>query len=471
MQEYVLFSPVGTTDPMGINKEIATDGPMIRICRIYRPKKVYLFFSKEMAELKENDIASVGYDRYNHCLDRLCEDMGVSIDREERIDKNCEEVQRFDLFIEPFTRYLTQIHQRHPDKTVLVNISSGSPAMKSCLLFLSKFLPFEIRAIQVSNPAKAAQREPRKIELIDGYWNDNRDRNAPDFAPDDEGSRCIEENYPNTLARITKESVCRHIDSFDYEAAIREAATIPEFVSDRARNLLFGAKERIRLNPERLYPLLSSEEQKAVFPVRQSDFRQLFEYLCWLKMKLDRNDLADFVRGITPAIYNLSLTYLRVCVGIDLRKYAGSNDWLSRDGLNNDTKGREILKHLDHHYPKKENGKIVMKNGKTVYSEFKDGYIKSEDCIYLITVFGTDNKVNGMFSELREFETGVRHKIAHDIVSISLSSIKTASGIKAEGVLERLMALASRTVEISEQDWDCYVRMNELLKIEVKTGV
>ena len=320
-------------------------------------------------------------------------------------------------------------------------------------------------------PAKAAQREPRKIELIDGYWNDNRDRNAPDFAPDDEGSRCIEENYPNTLARITKESVCRHIDSFDYEAAIREAATIPEFVSDRARNLLFGAKERIRLNPERLYPLLSSEEQKAVFPVRQSDFRQLFEYLCWLKMKLDRNDLADFVRGITPAIYNLSLTYLRVCVGIDLRKYAGSNDWLSRDGLNKDTKGREILKHLDHHYPKKENGKIVMKNGKTVYSEFKDGYIKSEDCIYLITVFGTDKKVNEMFSELREFETGVRHKIAHDIVPISLSSIKTASGIKAEGVLERLMALASRTVEISEQDWDCYVRMNELLKIEVKTGV
>ena len=93
MQEYVLFSPVGTTDPMGINKEIATDGPMIRICRIYRPKKVYLFYSKEMAELKENDIASVGYDRYNHCLDRLCEDTGVCIDREEWIDKNCEEVQ------------------------------------------------------------------------------------------------------------------------------------------------------------------------------------------------------------------------------------------------------------------------------------------------------------------------------------------------------------------------------------------
>ena len=51
MQEYVLFSPVGTTDPMGIRKkhidkdtsiDIPTDGPMIRVCRIYRPKKVYL---------------------------------------------------------------------------------------------------------------------------------------------------------------------------------------------------------------------------------------------------------------------------------------------------------------------------------------------------------------------------------------------------------------------------------------------
>ena len=36
MADYVLFSPIGGTDPI----ENYADGPMLHICRVYKPKKV-----------------------------------------------------------------------------------------------------------------------------------------------------------------------------------------------------------------------------------------------------------------------------------------------------------------------------------------------------------------------------------------------------------------------------------------------
>ena len=47
----VLFSAIGATDPVRDN----FDGPMLHIARHYRPKKVYLYFSEEMAEMEYKD--------------------------------------------------------------------------------------------------------------------------------------------------------------------------------------------------------------------------------------------------------------------------------------------------------------------------------------------------------------------------------------------------------------------------------
>lgn len=38
-ERYVLFSPVGTSDPIRGYK----DGPMLHIARVYRPYKIYIF--------------------------------------------------------------------------------------------------------------------------------------------------------------------------------------------------------------------------------------------------------------------------------------------------------------------------------------------------------------------------------------------------------------------------------------------
>ena len=462
-EKTVLFSPIGGHDPMGN----FSDGPMLRICRVYKPQKVYLFFSREMWEHHNQD------NRYLYCLDKLCGELGVEIAHEEIFDENLVDVHLFDEFQAKFTELLTRVHSENPDSRLLVNISSGTPAMKSCLLFLSKMLPFEMTAVQVSTPERRqnpGEEDPKKIDIVT-MWELNQDKGAALTPGDDPKlTRCHEEQYTNTLAQITKEAVCRHIDNYDYEAAIREAESIAAFVSPRAMELLRGAAERVRINASPLIGLLEEEQKKSLFPIQQSDMMPVFEYMLWLRMKVMREDIADFVRGITPALFNLSLRYLKLKVGIDLKKYVDDRDMLLRSKLEKTDEGRDILQYLDKRFPLRRDGKIILKNGAPMYVDFKDGYINSEICIYLISVYGSDRRVADTFAEIRDFETKIRHKIAHDIVKIDTARMKNVTGVTPSDIMNMLKYVASRTINIAPACWESYERMNELLKEEIKTG-
>lgn len=444
----VLFSPIGGHDPMGN----FSDGPLLRICRVYKPQKVVLFFSREMWEHHNQD------NRYLYCLDRLCEELGVTIDHEEIFDENLVDVHLFDEFQAKFTELLTRVHNENPDSRLLVNISSGTPAMKSCLLFLSKMLPFEMTAVQVSTPERRqnpGEEDPKKIDIVT-MWELNQDKGSV-LTPDDDPklTRCHEEQYTNTLAQITKDAICRHIDSFDYEAAIREAEGIGSFVSPRAMELLRGAAERVRINPYPLMSLLDEDRKKSLFPIQQSDMMPIFEYMLWLRMKVMRGDIADFVRGITPALFNLSLQYLKNAVSIDMRSYSNERSQLLRANFEKTNKGKEILASLDEKYT----------------DGFKDkSYINSDICVFLIAQFGSDRKVADTFAEIRDFETKIRNQIAHDIVKIDTSRMKTITGVAPADIMNQLRYAATHTVKIAHASWESYERMNELLKAEIKLG-
>ena len=51
-KERVLLTFAGNTDPTRGNY----DGPMLHICRYYRPKKIYLVLTSEMQKRNENKI-------------------------------------------------------------------------------------------------------------------------------------------------------------------------------------------------------------------------------------------------------------------------------------------------------------------------------------------------------------------------------------------------------------------------------
>ena len=53
-KKYILFSPVGTHDPIGISKDKTkvSEGSMLHIIRHYKPEIVYLYITEE---LNKND--------------------------------------------------------------------------------------------------------------------------------------------------------------------------------------------------------------------------------------------------------------------------------------------------------------------------------------------------------------------------------------------------------------------------------
>lgn len=210
MNKTILFSPVGGTDP--ISSGNLRDGSMLHICRCYKPDMVYLYMSGEILQFQQLD------SRYTYCLDKLGEKLGCSIGYKIIPRPDMKNVQEFDPFYSEFRKIILDIRKDMDDSdTLLLNISSGTPAMKSALLVLKTLGEFACKAVQVSTPDAAMNAHEghaahKKYEVED-MWELDED-NADDFA-----NRCSEVKCP-TLTQIQQESYIRKLlDEYDYAAA------------------------------------------------------------------------------------------------------------------------------------------------------------------------------------------------------------------------------------------------------------
>lgn len=117
MNQTILFTPVGGTDPISLNNY--HDGSILHICRFYKPDKVILYMSKEMLDFQEKD------DRYRYCLDRLAkmQDRPMIYEIIER--RELTRVHEFDYFYEDFRKVISHIYETMDDSdTLLLNVSS-----------------------------------------------------------------------------------------------------------------------------------------------------------------------------------------------------------------------------------------------------------------------------------------------------------------------------------------------------------
>ena len=113
MADYVLFSPIGGTDPI----ENYADGPMLHICRVYKPKKVYLYLSAEMVKHQQDD------QRYTCCLEKLSEKLGSAMDVELIERPALTEVHLYENFYGEFEEQIVRIQKNHPESTLILNVS------------------------------------------------------------------------------------------------------------------------------------------------------------------------------------------------------------------------------------------------------------------------------------------------------------------------------------------------------------
>ena len=237
-KRYVLFSPIGMTDPISGNR----DGSMLHIARKYKPEHVYLYLSQETAAFEEAD------GRYAGALSLLAEKLGFHVEVTKISRPDLVDVHLFDEFYDEFEGIIKSIKDENPEAVILLNVSSGTPAMKSALHTIAAMTDdAECIPIQVSTPRKAHNERRYDVKKYDlaTEWELDEDNDTERFT-----DRCSCSDHYNLLLKIKKEIIRNHIDAYDYRAALALAKDCGRGVGERAKAYLRAACARVQLDEQ-----------------------------------------------------------------------------------------------------------------------------------------------------------------------------------------------------------------------------
>jgi CRISPR type III-A/MTUBE-associated protein Csm6 len=453
MHKYILFSAVGTTDPISFHH----DGAILHISRVYRPEKIYLFFSEEMNELHKKD------NRYFYSIRKLSELLDdFQPELHEIVAEDLKEAHKFDVFYDYFESILLKIRAENPDYKILLNVSSGTPAMKSALNLIAALNDESYQAVQVRSPFASSNPKTNDIREYKPTveWEENKD-NVSNFE-----NRTVFERNLNLIARIKKEIIQKHIQVYDYPAALAIAEEISTQISDMGMKLLKAAYCRLQLDEQGMDKVLSGSGIKLVEMEHGSE-RNLIEFLLWLNIKQERQEYADFIRGITPAVADLFELILKEQVGIKLsdfcieKKYGFNNSvfHIKREQLEKTEKGREYLR--------------VLERSRRISGKLKDGPYSSIHALILMEEYykGNSSELLILMDNIRSVENKVRNLAAHEITSITKEWITNRCGFPPARIIEFLKKLVAYTgITLPDDIWDSYHTMNDKIKEYLMEG-
>ncbi|MBB5335492.1 CRISPR type III-A/MTUBE-associated protein Csm6 [Pectinatus brassicae] len=430
MEECVLFSPVGSTDPIRGD----FDGPMLHIVRYYKPKKVYLFLTAEMAKRdREKDI-------YVWTLKQLDPTIEIVKLYHEDIDKP----QVMDKFDKYYPEDLRKIYEENPDCTVLANVTSGTAQMMTSLRFFAATadFPIKLKLIAVDTPAKKSN---HSIAVNDEYdkeasWANNID-NITDSSEIE--VRCKEIKHDNIKKGLVKNIIIKYLETYDYKGALTVLQTAEYFFAPDLAKILRAADYRLHLEHSKAQKYFdsSSLKYKEVYPVQSSDCRDIFEYILHLKKLGARNNLLEFAQGISPVLYRLSYMLLKKSLNIPM------DDYTFQD--------RGVRKYEERKLPDIYKKEFINMNYKTP--------INTSNLLPLIAYEAVkQNKVRGyeLIKNLRDFEKNVRNIAAHEISAISKDTFKNNAGTTCEKIINDIEKLY-QIIFAGNANWNSYDHMNE----------
>mgnify|MGYP000112337796 CR=1 FL=1 len=455
MAKKILFSPVGGTDPMPESNY--KDGSMIHISRIYKPDLVILYLSKEMVEKEKAD------NRYTYSIEQLAKLQKRKIDYKIIERPELVNVHDFDYFYGDFRDIVKAlIDEMEEDDELLFNISSGTPAMKSCLLTLNHLWEDSCKSIQVSTPIGAMNdhNHSKKSEDYDirTRWELNED-NYENFE-----NRCKEIECISLKQLKNEELIKKLIDEYDYDAAYT-IATYEDMKNSSKHYIdyLEIAKHRLLLDMDKVDEIKHDLGvlKECYCPVQSMDERKYFEYVLSLNIKIKKRQYADFIRAISPIIKDMFIMIinkeLKIDVYKDLCRYKGGKYVWKEEKLK---KHENILKILQTNYK----------------NQFKFSDVSPDHFKFLILELVKEQDIKDVVENLRNVEQSVRNITAHEIVSVTEDFIqkKTKCRKKPEGYTSKQIiddikkALAYAGINISANDYNSYKYMNEDIKSRIK---
>lgn len=434
MNKKILYSAVGGTDPISNFR----DGSLLHICRKYKPNKVAILISAEMCEHHHKD------NRYLYCIEKLGELLNHHFEVEVIEKPTLRKVNDIDTVYPIIKENISNITADMDESDILyVNIASGSPAMKYTQQFLAAIGKYKIVPVSVSTPAKMINPH---IEDINNYnveemWEINDDNN-----PDKFEDRCNETKSMIMLSDFYKITLSEFVRSYNYSAALTLIRYMPHLCSNNLKEMLEGANARLQLNVNKAIENLS--KHNFVFPY-DDDKKNVFEYALSLGIKLKKNEIADFVRAVTPLITDLYLRTLKVSCNINIDDYTTNNNGHIRwsDSKLKNKQLDDILQNKYNH-------------------NFNYGTVYNVHLREILNVLVQDVNARKCINNIGKFEENARNKTAHTMISMTSSQVQTETGFTPEeiyGYIKKLMEFNN----ISVKEWDSYDKMNTIILKEI----
>lgn len=431
MNKKILYSAVGMTDPISNFR----DGSLLHICRIYKPDKVYILMSREVIKHHNKD------NRYIYCLEKLSEKINhpfeiVTIQKDDLV-----EVQNYDV-VYPIIKENIQSILDNMDETdsLIVNIGSGTPAMKYSLQMLSALADYNFTPINVNTPEKSSNPHMENQNKYDPaeMWELNEDN-------DDFVDRSFKTTSPLMLKDFYDNSLEKLIKNYNYAGALTLVRSL-NFYSDKLENLLVAANSRLQLNFGQAQRILQSFKFQMPFT---DEKKKIFEYALALGVKIKNKNYGDYVRAITPLLFELNSLVLKTECGFNLADYTYSDPkdknkiYWDKDKLS----GTEFDNALNESY-----------------KNFNYGIVFNDNLRTLITYFLSKKnpQLYDTIDKLNKFEIKMRNKAAHTMISITSDSVKKETGQTPEETYADLKKVFN-LIHISTKNWDSYDKMNRFI--------
>ena len=401
MSKTVLLSFVGMTDPM----RDGFDGPLLHIVRRFSPAVVYLLQSAETEAIEIND------QRYTKAICAVNTNAEIV-----NIDTNIVNVHLFDEFDKIVPGLIDAIIRDHKPDTILLNVSSGTPAMISALSIEAVSRGDIVQAVQVRTPVKQANINmphlPKSAVDINEYLQDNFDH----ITPNDVENRCEVVSFDNLRRNNLKQRIVSLVENYEYRGALSIAQAFKSQLKNNTISFLEHAVARESLNMRDAQKVLPKTEFPEYYPIADKFATDIIEYMMVMQIRQLNGELPDFVLKMTPLLFTVARYYLKEVIKFDLGEITDSKpngDFISSVKLK--SKQPDLFKFF---------GTCGYFYG--AISDGRWGFIHYLAILeYLIDVeeVKTNNDIVHKLIELREYEMLVRNKTAHEIVAISEEEI------------------------------------------------
>ncbi len=398
----ILYTPAGDTDPI----RDMHDGAILHILRHYHPWLIRIFLSHDMSQKEATRQI------YSKAVKHVAPECKV-----EFIKTEITEAQKMEKLV-PLAEEFLKLRKEYPKEEIILNLSSGTPQMKTIMSFLAT--DFEnVQAVQVMSPQKGSNRSnfaTQNEEDIDVVIANNFDDES------DTENRC--EQPPLALFHRygVRHQLISLVSNYEYSAALALLKKHRNMFSVETGKLLEHADLRSKLQLDAAFKVAGKRISS------NREVNMLSEYFMVMELRQKRGELAEFIVKLTPFLYQLLLFYFEnktvhkpaeFCV-----RSQKSKPWrINRQRLQKTFP--QILSVLD----------------KEFEGNFRDDTeLSFSNMLKILKAISQENQeLIALLDVLRQVEAHHRNPLAHTIVNITEELLKnTEPGLSSYEIIQKL---------------------------------